>query len=459
MNLRPLMIVPPLAIAVLGVIWMNREAPTITERPEETSLAVRTLDVIARPVVAEVTGYGRVTPEHEWSAVAEVQGRVERIPGALAEGSIVEQGAVLIAIDVTDHELSRQKAAANISAVQAQMTEITRQEENTRRSLALEQQTLDVAQAEFQRISELVARGASTQAALDTVQKTLLAQSNAVLSLENALALYPAQRENLDATLAVRQSELREAERAVEKATIRAPFAGRVSKINVEVGQFARAGDTLVTLDDTSAVEVIAEIQPSAFMPIFASTREVAGFDGTGEAGGTFDTSKAVDFLRAAGVSAEVRLTIGGYTMLWPAEIVRMRGTLDQETSTLGMVVKVNDPTIGDPSLRRARLDAGAFVAVDFRSKPIVDTVTVPRDAVNYDDDGKAFVYLVGDENRLAMAHVDLGPALGADVMVFRGLENGDRVVLSAPAPPILGMALLPIPAESSGTVTGSEDK
>lgn len=445
MNFRPLMIVPPIAIAVLGVMWLNREVPVDVTKPGETQLAVRAMEVVARPVVAEVTGYGRVTPEHKWSAVAEVQGRVAEIPGNLAEGSIVKKDAVLIAIDVTDHELSRQKAAANISAVQAQMAERARQEENTRRSLALEQQTLDVAQAEFERISELVSRGASTQATLDQAQKTLLAQSNAVLNLENALALYPAQEENLAATLAVRQSELREADRAIEKATIRAPFAGRVSKIDVEVGQFARTGDTLITLDDTSAVEVIAEIQPSAFMPIFVSTREVSGFDGTGAGGGTFDTSKAVEFLKEAGVTAEVRLSIGGYTMRWPAEIVRMRGTLDQETSTLGMVVKVTDPTIGDASLRRARLDAGAFAAVDFRSRAIENTVTVPRVSVRYDDDGQAFVYLVEDGDRLGKAMVRLGPAIGGDVMVFDGLENGDMLVLSEPSPPILGMALQPL--------------
>ncbi len=133
--------------------------------------------------------------------------------------------------------------------------------------------------------------------------------------------------------------------------------------------------------------------------------------------------------------------------MRWPAEIVRMRGTLDQQTSTLGMVVKVTDPTIGNTNARRARLDAGAFAAVDFRSSPIQDTVTVPRVSVRYGDDGAPFVYLVGEGDRLSMTPVALGPALGDEVMVFGGLKTGDVLVLSEPSPPILGMALQPISA------------
>jgi len=444
MNLRPLMIVPPLALAVGGFLWMTQERAQDVTRSGEAALAVRVMEIAPRSVVAEVTGYGHVTPEHEWSAVAEVQGRVDAIPGSLAEGSVVEKDAVLIAIDVTDHELSRQKAEANITAVEAQLREIARQEQNTKRSLELEQQTLEVARAEFERISELVERGASTQATLDTVQKTLLSQSNAVLSLENALALYPSQTDSLQATLAVRRSELREAERAIEKATIRAPFKGRVSQINVEVGQFARTGDTLLTLDDTSAVEVIAEIQPSAFVPIFTAAREVMTVD-SNENGGRFDTSRAVEYLSAAEVSAEVRLSIGGYEMRWPAELVRMRGTLDKETSTIGMVVRVKDPTIGDAEMRRARLDSGAFAAVDFRTKPIPETIVVPRTAVRYDDEGGTFVYVADQDNRLAAVDVRTGPAISGDVLILGGLSTGDRLVLSEPSPPVIGMALDPI--------------
>ncbi|MBY8978022.1 biotin/lipoyl-binding protein [Rhodobacteraceae bacterium NNCM2] len=440
MNLRPLLILPPLVIAVLGFVWMTRDNPQDEARPEESRLAVRVMEIVPHPVEASAVGYGRVAAVRDWSAVSEVEGRVESIPGHLAKGSIVQKGDVLFVIDVTDYELAKQKAQANITAVEAQLREISRQEENTRKSLELEKKTLDVAQAEYDRTASLTKRGTSTQAALDTVQKTLLAQSSAVLSLENTLALYPAQTQSLEATLAVRRSELREAERSIEKATIVAPFRSRVSEINVETGQFVRTGDTLLTLDDTSAAEVTAEIQPRAFAPIFIATRGTVELPEDG-----VDTSRAIDFLREAGITAEVRVAFGDRELTWPARLERIRGTLDVETATMGIVVRVDDPTISQPRLRRPRLDAGAFVSVIFKSPPIKGSITIPRSALRYGDDGLPFVYLADDEDRLAKVGVVTGPSFGEDALILGGLSGGERVVLSDPNPPVLGMALDPV--------------
>lgn len=440
MTLRPLMILPPLVLAVLAFMYMTRDQDRDVTRAEESRLAVRVIEVMARPVTASVTGYGRVQAVRDWSAVSELEGRVDSIPGALAEGTIVAQGEVLLTIDVTDYEIARQKALANIAAVEAQLHEIERQKENTEKTLDLERRTQEVAQQEYDRIAALVERGASTQAALDTALKTLLGQSNAVLNLENTLALYPAQRESFEATLALRQSELRETARAIEKATIVAPFRGRVSMIDVEAGQFVRTGDVMVSLDDISAAEVTAEIQPLTFAPILVALRDRAVIPEGG-----VDTSNAIAFLKEVGVTAEVQVTLGTRNMRWPADLVRMRGTLDTDTATMGIVVRVQDPTIGQPQLQRARLDRGAFVAVVFTSPPVDGMITVPRSALQYDDDGAPFVYLADAQDRLAKAPIQPGPSVGDDFFVFGGLSGGERLVLSQPAPPVIGMALDPV--------------
>ncbi|WP_299640414.1 efflux RND transporter periplasmic adaptor subunit [uncultured Ruegeria sp.] len=437
MNFCPLAILPPLVIAVLGFNWMTREQSEDVTRHEETGLAVRAMEILPQPVSATVIGYGWVEPARDWSAVSEVEGRIDAIPGDLAVGSVVEAGDVLFEIDVTDYELARQKAQANITSVEAQLRESERQEENTRKTLELQERTKAVAQNEYDRVASLVERGASTQAALDTAQKTLLAQSNSVLTLENTLALYPAQRESLEATRAVRMSELREAERSIEKAKISAPFRGRVSEIGVEAGQFVRTGDILLVLDDTSAAEVTAEVQPKTFAPIFMAAR------GKGEAPAEgIDTSRVIEFLTDAGISAEVRVSLENRVLSWPAKLERMRGTLDADTATMGVVVRVEDPTIGQPHLQRGPLESGAFVSVIFSSEPMENTVVVPRSALRYGDDGAAFVYLADAQDRLAKSAVKVGHSIGEGAIILSGLEGGDRLVLSEPSPPVIGMAL-----------------
>ncbi len=272
-----------------------------------------------------------------------------------------------------------------------------------------------------------------------------------MLTLENRLALFPAQIESLEATLAVRQSELREAERSIEKATITAPFQGRVSEITVEAGQFVRTGDTLLGLDDISASEVTAEIQPTAFMPIFMAMRDRINPPSEG-----VDPATAVAFMTEAGVSAELWVSLGDRSLSWPSELVRMRGTLDTDTATMGIVVRVEKPTISQPELHRARLDSGAFVSVVFASQPIENAITVPRSALRHDDDGAPFVYLADAENRLAKAPVELGPSIGEDALIFDDLDGGERLVLSEPAPPVIGMALDPVAVPIITAITAS---
>lgn len=441
MNLRPLLIIPPLALALIGFRWMNQTPEVVPTVPEEARLAVRVQQIEPRPVTVTAVGYGRAEPVRDWSAIAEVNGRVTELAEGLAVGQIVEAGAVLVRIDRTDYELERRKVEANIAAVEAQLAELAREEENSRATLEVEERILEVAQAEYDRVASLVGRGTSTQATLDTNQKTLLAQDSAVTRLRNTLALYPAQRQSLEATLDARKADLAEAERALEKTTLTAPFRGRVSEFEVEIGQFVRTGDRLLALDDISAVEITAELQPSSFAPVILTS---LGEDIDTET--PVDISRAVDMLVGAGVTAEVRSTFAGMDAAWPAEIVRLRGTTDSETGTLGLVVRVTDPLQGRRALNRPPLTVGSFVSVHFSTPPIEGALTVPRSALHYGDDGTPFVYLADADNRLRIAQVDAVQVIGDQVSVLGGLDGSETLVLSDPRPPIVGMALDPIP-------------
>ncbi|MEO0911691.1 MAG: efflux RND transporter periplasmic adaptor subunit, partial [Pseudomonadota bacterium] len=90
MNLNPLLIIPPIAAGVAGFIWMTQPQETPQEAGPESSLAVRTLAVVAELTVVTATGYGRVEAARSWAAVSEVEGRVTEVFDGLSIGSIVE---------------------------------------------------------------------------------------------------------------------------------------------------------------------------------------------------------------------------------------------------------------------------------------------------------------------------------------------------------------------------------
>lgn len=383
MNFKPLLLLPPIVLGIAGFIWMTGGEDLPPQPREATRLAVRVMTVTPEPWVVTATGYGRVEAEHSWTAVAQVDGRVVEMAGDLAVGTLVEKGTLLVQIDTTDFEIAIQKSKANIAAAEATLTELDRQEANSRRLLEVERRIRDVTQAEYDRINNLVERGTSTAAALDTVQKSLLAQENAVINLTNTLDLFPAQRASAEATLAVRQAELAEAQRGLENTTMIAPFRGRVSEAAVEQGQFVRTGEQLLTLEAIDAVEVVASFQPQAFSSVIQTALRQ-----TLQQSNQIDTTKVVDYLKAAGVNAFVRLEVADFDARYPAELLRFRGTIDNETGTIGLAVRVRDPLLTDGETQRPPLSVGGFVSVVLETRAPEGTIAIPRTAVHQDDSG-----------------------------------------------------------------------
>lgn len=440
MNLKPLMIIPPIAIGVLGFIWMTSGSQAPVGAAQEHALAVRVVEITPQTVTATSVAYGRVEAEHSWTALAEVAGRVSAVMPGLAEGKMVRQGEVLAEIDATDYDISLRKARANLSSAEAQLAQLTKEEDNTRRSLLLEQSNLTIAEAEFERVQSLVKRGASTETALDGARRSLLGQQAAITNLTNTLALYPTRQSAAEATLAVRQAEMAEAERALAKTRIVAPFDGRVTSANIELGQFARSGDSLVVLDSIEASEITAEIQPRQLGMLVEDV-----FDAMQDANLPGVQDIPVTLLKTAGVEALVSYPQVEDFDPWPAEIVRFRGSRDSQTGAMGVVVRVADPTRLSADAERPPLTTGSFVAVTFRAAPREGVILMPRSVVHQDDAGNPIAYVVGAEDRLELRQVTLDGVIGADVVVTSGLVEGDRVILSDPRPPVPGLKLIPV--------------
>ena len=437
MNFKPLLIIPPIALGILGFIWMTQTGDTVSPPQEQAKLPVRVMTVTQEPLTLTATGYGRVEAVRSWSAVSQAEGRVlETLPG-LAVGTVMNAGDVLVQIDPTDYELEITKTEANIAAAEATLAELTQQEENTRRVLEVEQRILEVAQVEYDRTKKLSRTGASSTATLDTAEKTLLTQENAIIDLQNTLALYPIQRATSEATLAVRQAELAEAQRGLANTTITAPFRGRVSAKSIETGQFVQLGDELLTLNAIDTAEVVGAFQPQSFGSLMRTAvgpklKDVAEVDAT----------RVIEYMEQGGVAAYLELEFAGNVARYPAEPLRFRGSVDDETGTLGIAVRVNDPLVNNTQQRRPPLEFGSFVSVVLEVTPEADIISIPRAILHQDDTGQPFVYTASADDKLVLTPVTPGPVAGDRILISSGLENGDRVLLSTPRPSVPGVAL-----------------
>ncbi len=255
-----------------------------------------------------------------------------------------------------------------------------------------------------------VVRRGETVARLDGARLTLALRDNeaAVKRLDAQLQLLTTQRTRLQ-TLGesvVSQSQLDEAvsreqmaEQEVEqarvardrarldldRATVRAPFAGIVAERVQQSGEFVPSGSPLLRLVNDRELEVVARA------PL-----------------GSADTVSA---------GAEAQLLDGEH----------------KTSGTVRAVIPVGDERSRMVELRIALADrslrVGAPVRVEIAPRNLKPVITVPRDAV-IQRQGASYVMRVRADNTAERVAVNLGPGRNNQVQIDGTLRAGDRVIV-----------------------------
>jgi membrane fusion protein, multidrug efflux system len=154
---------------------------------------------------------------------------------AYESGQYVRKGQVLVVLANTEQQGDLLTARGDLSAVRAQVAEA---EASARE-----------AQLQFERQNELAERGFASKARLDQAQA----------ATATARARVDAARQRLvgaDGRVTAIQSR-------AQDRVIRAPFSGVMGLRDISVGELARPGDVLGTLDDVSSMKVDFDIPES----------------------------------------------------------------------------------------------------------------------------------------------------------------------------------------------------
>ena len=300
--------------------------------PAEVLLAVevQTARVQREVWPVEFATHGTVRAVQRAALAAKVAGSIATL--SLAIGQAVQAGDVLLTISAVE-------LTARVAQVKAQLAQIER---------------------ELARERTLEAAGAGT---LDTV-KTLADR------------------------LAQGQAALREAETLRDYATVRAPFAGVVTKKFVEVGDFAAPGAPLLQLDGRSAFEIEVAVPESL----------------------------------AAALSVGAALDIA-----WSDAPTRLRGPGGELSSAAESAARTMTAKLPVPV--GTAVHAGQFVRV-FLPGPQVATLLVPVNALTLFGQMER-VFVVGENNRASLRLVKTGAVKGGRIEVVSGLEANERVVVA----------------------------
>ena len=433
---RLLLFVVPVALglAAVGYAVKNWEGPQRLP-PEERVTPVRVVTAPAVDVVPRALGYGSVTPGRIWEAVGEVSGTVIYRHPELEKGAILRAGTELLRIDPTDYRLAVAQIEANIRSTEAQLAVLDVRAANTKRSLAIEERSIDLARKELERKQRLVRQGTISQAAVDQEERAVLVGEQAVQNLRNSMNLLPAERSVLEATRDQLMAQLETARRNLARTTIVAPFNCRIAEVNVEKAQFAVQGKVLVVADSLDVAEVTAQVPIGNLLTLLPPDLDLPL-----EPGAPMPRLREV-----AGLEAIVRLRTGRGDNEWAARFDRISDTVDRRTRTVGVIVAVDDPYRQAVPGQRPPLVKNMYVEVEVRGRPRPGAVVIPRGAIY----GRE-VRIAGPDDRLRVREVEVDFVQTNFVVVASGLEAGERVVVSDLPFAADGMRLAPVEDEEA---------
>ena len=369
--LGTLRVVLPLAVlsvaVVAAVVLVRTRPPVATQAPTIEPPGVRVHQVTLDEVPLTVISQGTVRPRTESQLVSEIAGRVISVAPSFAEGGFFEANDVLVRIDTFDYEQA-------IVAARSQLAQ-------ARLMLAQEEAEADVAAREWAELG----RGDPRE-----------------------LTLRKPQLEDARASVAAAEASLERAERDLERAQIVAPYAGRVRRKDVDVGQFVTVGAAVATIYavDTAEVRLPLPDEELAFLDLPLSYRGV-----------TSQSTPAVT----------LRATFAGETHEWEGRIVRTESEIDPVSRMVHVVAEVDDPYAAGSNPNRPPLAVGMYVEAEIEGRMARNVAVVPRAALR----GAGQVVVVGADDRISFRDVDILRTTTATMLVRDGLTPGELVAVS----------------------------
>jgi RND family efflux transporter MFP subunit len=237
------------------------------------------------------------------------------------------------------------------------------------------------------------------------------------------LVLREPQMAQAKASLAAAKAQLQSAELALARTAVAAPFAGRVRMQTVHVGDYVGPAAPLGQVFSTDVMEVRVPL----------SDRDLAQLGvGLGYAAPP-----------GAGPPARVSATVAGAPAQWDGRLARTDAAVDARTRLVYGIVEVADPF---SEKYASPLAPGMFVTAGLAARAPQTLVAAPRSALKKNE----FVYVLRSDDTIEIRSLLAVQTTPESVYFAKGLEAGERVVVSPLPAARQGMKVTPLQAEAA---------
>ena len=365
--------------------------------------------VVSRVVQTTVPIYTELTARTDANDSVEIRARVKAflLNQSYEEGKSVKKGQTLFTLDAREYEAQAMQARAQLAKAQADLAQ------------ARERSLVDTADANLQ-----IALANLNKTDQDVARLKPLAEQRAVpqQDYDNALAAQRAAKADVEGrkagvntskvnqTAAIQQAEaavatanasIRQAELNLEFCKVTSPIAGIAGTRLVAPGNLVGQGEAtlLTTVSTVDPMRVFVSISEREYLHI-QRMRAEGKRKGAGE--------------------LELILSDGS---IFPhkGHVIIADRAVDLKTGTLSIVTEFPNP--------QALLRPGQFGRVRLASTVAENALLAPQRAVTQMQSANV-VYVVGDDNKVALRTVILGDRVGSDYIITDGVKAGERLIV-----------------------------
>ena len=355
---RLLMMVACMAVLVLlaGYViltWPKKvesEAPTVIVESAEKG------DV-------EIYGeyVGRIRAQQFVEVRARVEGYLENM--LFAEGTYVTKNQVLFVINQDQYRAKADKARAQLKKDEAQALKAKR---------------------DLERIRPLYAQNAASQ-----------------LDLDNAQAAY----ETAEASVAMSQADLDQADLELGYTLVRSPLSGHISERNVDLGTLVGPGGKSLLATVVKSDTVLVDFSMTALDYLKSKERNIDI--------GRQDSTRSWQ--------PNITITLADNTVYpYKGYVDFAEPQVDPQTGTFSVRAEMPNPN--------KVLLPGQFTKVKLLLDVREGAVAVPQKAVTIEKGG-AYIFVMRRDSTVEKRFIELGPEFGNNWVVERGLVAGEQIV------------------------------
>jgi membrane fusion protein (multidrug efflux system) len=293
------------------------------------------------------------------------------------EGSVVQKGQVLFEIDPRPFQAVLQQAEGQLGQAQG--------------AVGQAQAQFQLAQINVKRDTPLAAEHAIAQSQLDNETQQAAQAEASVASAK--------------ASVAAAQAAIASAKLNLGFTQVRSLITGVAGQATTQVGNLVGPQSVLTAVSQLDPIKVYFSISDSEYLSLIKRTSQ-----------------NSTDLLRASS-SLPLTLTLTNGTVFpHTGRIIFIDRQMNQQTGAIRIAASFPNP--GNV------LRPGQFARVRAQTQVLRNAILVPQSAVQ-ELQGIEQVYVAGNDNKVHVTNVTLGPQHGQDWIIESGLQPGARIIVS----------------------------